>query len=125
MDAKEFYKDTYGEDAPNMFTTCMSKFVFEFAEAYAQQTLPSLPKWEAINNDPEGITEDDDFIARINGYVLRVEQMDYCNWWYSVGIGTVELCNKTGAYNAEEAKRFATGTYLEHYLKYISQTKAQ
>jgi len=27
MDAKEFYKDTYGEDAPNMFTTCMSKFV--------------------------------------------------------------------------------------------------
>ena len=95
----------------------------EIIKSYASQQMPSLPKWEAINHDPEGIAEDDDFIARINGYVLRVEQMDYCNWWYSVGIGTVELCNKTGAYDAEEAKRFATGIYLEDYLKSLQQEK--
>ena len=39
MEAKDFYKEMYGEDAPEKFEEMEAKILFDFAEAYAQQQI--------------------------------------------------------------------------------------
>ena len=89
----------------------------EYANHYHQQQMEEvMPEWNSINQYPEGIEPDDDFIAKINGYILRVEQ-NGTFWWYSVGKGVLELCHETNAGSEEKAKQFAEGVYLQHYIK--------
>ena len=102
--------DDYKLSQDDELIKSLSPILREYAEYYHnQQMVGMMPEWRNINTD--------DFIAEINGYTLRVEQMDASIWWYSVGIGVLELCNETNAGSKRRAKRFAEGVYLKHYIE--------
>lgn len=58
-------------------------------------------KWEQI--------DDDDYVARYNDMMLRVEKMDELKWWWAVYEKDEELCNenKPFARNKEYAMKMA------------------
>ena len=70
----------------------------------------NMINWESIDNN--------DFIARINDYVLRVEQMDDSLWWYAVYFEQSELIPiRNFAPSEQSAKKKAEQLMLTHYKK--------
>ena len=61
--------------------------------------------------------DDDDFVAKHDGYTLRVEQMDKKRWWWAVYRGDVELANIVDCRTETEAKLKAELTFLKDYIK--------
>lgn len=58
--------------------------------------------------------DDDDFIFKNGDDVLRVEQMDYRNWWCAVYIRGEEIFNQTGYKTCKIAKQTAVRVYMKN-----------
>lgn len=59
--------------------------------------------------------------ARINGYVLAIEKLKDCVWWWKVTLGN-QVIAQNGSYGKhakteDEAKLFTLTAYLKHVNK--------
>lgn len=68
-------------------------------------------EWKPTGNGP--VEDCDDWTARVDGFVLRVEQMDVNSWWYCVYCpeGIVDPEGQAAKTTAAEAKAAAVSLY--------------
>lgn len=72
-----------------------------------------------IRGDIKWEGNEDDYTANIDGYCLRVEQMDRRSWWWCVYLGGDVIADSHGEYPQAttelEAKLLAEISYLANY----------